>query len=67
VAAPPFWQAQLGMHATDPVDNEDDLGRILVDIGDNLLDDGAYDALLEPRICRRSILDGLEIGRQSGE
>jgi hypothetical protein len=36
--------------AADPMDNEHDLRRRLVDIGDDLMDDSAHDALLQPRI-----------------
>ena len=53
LAATPLRQAQFGMHAADPVDQQDDLGGFIVDIGDHFLDDGAHDALLEPGIRRR--------------
>jgi hypothetical protein len=39
-------QAHLAVDAADPVDHENDLGRLGVDIGHHLLDHGAYDALL---------------------
>jgi len=38
--------------ATDPVNNEDDLGGRIVDIGHDLVDQRAHDALLKPRIGR---------------
>ena len=47
-------QAQFSMDAAKPMNQENDLGRCIIDIGDHLVDDGAHDALLEPRIrCRR--------------
>ena len=57
-------EAKAVMHAADPVDNENDLRGLRVDIGHNLLDQGAHDALLQPgiRLWRRP--DGLQIGRE---
>ena len=55
------------MDAAHPVDHEDDLGGLGVDIGDHLAHQGADDALLEPRIGRRSRPDGPEITGQIGE
>ena len=49
------------------MNDENDLGRFVVDIGDDLLDDGPHDALLEPRVGRRSEPDGLQIRRQGGK
>lgn len=46
-------QAQFGMDATSPMDHEDDLACLGVDIGDHLMDDGAHDALFETCVCRR--------------
>ena len=51
--APALGQAHLAVGAADPVDNENDLGGRIVDIGDDLVDQRAHDALLEPRIGRR--------------
>ena len=53
LAAPALGQAQLAVGAADPVDDENDLGGLVVDIGHDLMDDGAHDALLQPRIGRR--------------
>ena len=50
-----------------PVDGQDDLGCIVVEVGDGLMDDGAHDALLETRVARRRRPDGLQILRQLGE
>jgi hypothetical protein len=50
--APSLGQAHLAVGATDPVNNEDDLGGRIVDIGHDLVDQRAHDALLEPRIGR---------------
>ena len=55
----------LGVGAAHPVDGQDDLGRAVVEIGDGLVDNGAHDALLEPRVGRRRRPDGLQILRQS--
>jgi hypothetical protein len=35
------------------VDDDNDLGSIVVDIGHDLLDQRAHDALLQPRVRRR--------------
>ncbi len=51
-------QTQFGMHAAHPTDDENDLG-------DNLVDDGANDALFEPR-RPLGVPDGLEITGQGG-
>jgi hypothetical protein len=50
LAAPTSGQAYLAVDAADPMNNKHDLRRHLVDIGDHLMDDGAHDALLQPRI-----------------
>jgi hypothetical protein len=38
--------------AADPMQGEHDLGPYLVEVGDRLVDEGAHDPLLEPRIRR---------------
>ena len=48
--APTFWQAYLAMNAADPMDEQNDLGRLRIDVGDHLMDDGADDTLLQPCI-----------------
>jgi hypothetical protein len=58
------WQTHLAVDTAHPVDDEDYLGRLRVDIGHHFLDDGAHDAFLEPRICCRSGPDSLEVRRQ---
>ena len=55
------------MQAAHPVDYENDLGGGIVDIGHHLMDDGAHDAFLQPRIGRRCRPDGLEVRRQQTE
>jgi len=50
--------------AADPVDDEDDLGGRVVYVGNDLLDDCAHDALLQPGIGRWCGPDGLEVRRQ---
>ena len=64
LTAAALWQANLAVHAADPVNGENDLGGCVVDIGHHLMDDGAHDALLQPRIGRRCEPDGLEVRRQ---
>ena len=41
-----FGQAHLAVDAAIPMDHENDLGRLGVDIGHHLLDHSAYDTLL---------------------
>lgn len=53
LAPTPLRQAQLGMHAADPVDQKGDLGGVVVDVGDHFEDDGAHDAFLESGIGGR--------------
>ena len=55
------------MNAANPMDDQNDLGRLRIDIGDHLMNDGADDPLLQPRIGRRVGPDGLEILRERGE
>src|ERR1700739_4080045 len=57
LSAPTLGQAQLAVGATHPVDDENDLGRHLVDIGHDLMDEGAYNAFLEASIRRRGLPD----------
>ena len=61
LASAPARQAQFGMNAAHPVNEENDLRGLGIDIGDHLVDHGADDALLEPRICGRSRPDGPQI------
>ena len=57
----------LGMGSAHPVDGQDNLGRVVVEVGDGLMDNGAHDALIEARVGRRRRPDGLQILRQLGE
>jgi hypothetical protein len=41
------------MNATDPMNDQNDLGRLRIDIGDHLMNDGADDPLLQARIGPR--------------
>jgi hypothetical protein len=50
LAASSSRQTNLGVHAAHPMNDENDLGRVVVDIGDDLLDDSPHDALFEPRV-----------------
>ena len=38
------------MDTADPMDKQNDLGRLRIDVGDDLMDDGANDPLLKRRI-----------------
>ena len=67
LAAPAPWQAHLAVHAADPVDDQDDLSSVLVDVGDHLVDEGAHDALLQPRVCGGRRPDRLQVHRERGE
>ena len=60
-------QAQFSMDAADPMDQENDLGCFVVHIGDHLVDDGAHDALLEPRIRRRRHPDSPKVRGERGD
>src|SRR6202166_2942117 len=66
-SAPTLGQAQLAVGCTHPVDDENDLGRRLVDIGHDLMDEGAYNALLEASIRRRRIPDRFEVRGENAE
>ena len=57
-------QTQFCMDPSDPMDQQDDLGGCIIDIGDHLVDDGAHDALLEPRIRRRRRPDSPKVSSE---
>ena len=65
------WESPLKIkmrpsgNATNRFALEDNLGGLGANIGDHLADQGAHDALLEPRIGLRSRPDGPEITGQS--
>jgi hypothetical protein len=59
---PALGQAQLAVGATHPVDDENDLGGRVVDIGHDLVDQSAHDALLDTCIGRRRRPGSLQIG-----
>lgn len=54
-------QTHFAVDAASPMDHEHDLARFRVDVGHHLLDHGAHDALLQPRVGRGSSPDGLEV------
>ena len=60
-------QTNLGVDSAHPMNEENDLGRRVVDIGDDLLDDGSHDTLLEARVGGLSAPSGFKIRRQCGE
>lgn len=55
------------MNAADPVDDEDDLGGRIVDIGHDLMDNGAQNPLLEASLRRRRIPDHFEARGQNAK
>jgi hypothetical protein len=57
----------LGMRAAHPVEDKDDLGALLVKVGDRLVDHGPHDALFQPPVGRRRRPDRLEVLGQGGE
>ena len=59
-------QPHLAMNATGPMDQQDDLGGVIVQIGDNLMNERAHDALLQTRVGLRGRPDSFEIGREFG-
>ena len=65
--APPPGQAYLGVDPANPMDEQNDLGCIGIDIGNHLMDHGADDALLQPCIGRGVGPNALEIGCEHGE
>jgi hypothetical protein len=50
LSAPALWQPHLAVCATDPMHDNHDLGRFVIDIGDDLVDQRADDTLLQARI-----------------
>jgi transposase InsO family protein len=69
VALPPApsRQSVLGVGAAHPVDGEHDLRGSLVEIGDDLLDHGAHDPLLQPGVGGRGGPHGRQIFGESVE
>ena len=65
--APASRQPVLGVGAAHPVDDDDDLGGRVVEIGHRLPDDGPHDALLQACVGRRRRPDGLEVLGEGGE
>src|SRR5262245_53327747 len=65
--ATPPGHAYLGVDPANPMDEQNDLGCIDIDIGNHLMDHGADDALLQPRIGRGGGPNALEIGCERGE
>src|SRR5690349_8023354 len=55
------------MNTADPMNDQNDLGCLRIDISDYLMDDGANDTLLQPRIGQGISPDSLEISRERGE
>ena len=57
----------LGVDPANPMDEQNDLGCIAIDIGNHLMDHGADDALLQPCIGRGDGPNAPEIGCERGE
>src|SRR5215472_3865313 len=55
------------MNATDPVDDQNDLGRLRINIGDHLMDNGANNTLLQTRVSGGGGPDGLEVRSERSE
>lgn len=60
-------QAQFSMDAANPMDQENNLGGCIIDIGDHLVDDSAHDALLEPGIRRGRRPDNPQVTDERGD
>src|SRR3990172_3574413 len=50
LATPTPGQAQFGVNPTFPMNDEDDLARLRIDVDDHLVNQGAHDALLQSRV-----------------
>src|SRR5262249_44327156 len=57
-------QAQLGMHTTLPMYDEEDFTGLRVDVYDHLPDQGADDPLLQTRVRVRAVPHHLQVRRQ---
>src|SRR4029077_12002704 len=64
---PPSGQAYLAVNAADPMDHQNNLGRLRIDISDHFMDNGADDTLLQPCISRGGGPDSLEVRSERGE
>src|SRR4030095_4580845 len=53
----PSRQAELGVDAAHPVDNENDLSDLRIRVGDHLPDQRSHDALLQTDVARRVLPD----------
>ena len=49
------WHPHLGVSASHPVDHQDDLARVIIGIGNDLLDQQARDPLLESHLAARRL------------
>lgn len=63
----PFGQTYLAMNAAGPMHHQDDFRRRIVDVGDDLVDDGSHDALFQPCISGWRGPDAFEIGSQMSQ
>src|SRR5690606_5540893 len=52
LSSAPLGQTKLGMYAADPVGQQNDLGGLIIEIGNNFVDDGTDDTLLQSGIRR---------------
>jgi hypothetical protein len=60
-----FWQPQLCMDAATPMDQENNLGRCLIEISNDLMNDSSHDALLEPGVCCWCRPHGAQVGSEN--
>src|SRR5579859_41368 len=61
LTAPTPRQTQFTMNAAGPVNQQDDLAGLSIDVGDDLLNQHANNTLLQPCVCRRCSPDGLQV------
>ena len=50
LSSSPLRQPKLGVCAADPMGQQSDLGRLVIDIGNHFMDDGTDETLLQSRI-----------------
>lgn len=67
LTAPAPWQTQFSMNAAGPMNQQDDLASLSINVGNDLLDQRANNALLQPCICRWSSPDRLQVAGQRCE
>jgi hypothetical protein len=64
LTAPTPRQTQFAMNAAGPMNQQDDLASLSIDVGNDLLDQHANNALLQPCICGWGSPDRLQVAGQ---